>query len=254
MSDSKTQERPSRIEIMRKGGWMPEELQAMVRNFNPRSDLGKLIKSILKYVPEEEARQELVAAAAGIITVESRLDAKVLRGQQIGDIHCLHRILYDGPDTARCTICGERYKVEDAGLLSERVITTAGVNYLAAQWAAANDTLTIRLFKYQGLGTGTTAEATSDTALVTELTTEYNPDNTRATGALTNPSANVIQCVATNTLDSGTPAITELGWFTQAATGGGTLWDRFKFSAINLTGANGDGLQGTTKATFSAGG
>jgi hypothetical protein len=48
--------------------------------------------------------------------------------------------------------------------------------------------------------------------------------------------------------------VTEHGIFMQAATGGGTLWDRSVFAAINLTGANGDGLQSTYVLTCTAGG
>lgn len=231
---------------------MPDQLADMVRGFNPTSELGLLIKKMLPLCPNDEARQELVAAYVGNSQVLGSLEAVVLRGQQMGDIHCIHSLLWLPDNIAKCRTCGEIFKTERTGILSENVITTAGVNYLAALWAAANDTNTIRNFKYQGIGTGTGSESTSDTALGTELTSEYNPDSTRATGTLSNPSANVIQCVATNTLDSGTPAVTELGWF--SASSSGTLWDRFKFSAINLTGANGDGLQGTTKATFAAGG
>jgi hypothetical protein len=46
--------------------------------------------------------------------------------------------------------------------------------------------------------------------------------------------------------------VTEHGLF--SASSAGTLWDRSKFSAINLVGANGDGLQTTYDMTASAGG
>jgi hypothetical protein len=110
------------------------------------------------------------------------------------------------------------------------------------------------ILRYHGLGTGTTAAATGDTGLQTELTTEYT-GNVRATGTLTEgASANIFRSVGTNTLDSGTPAVTEHGVLSQAATGGGTLLDRHVFSAINLDGAAGDGLQSTYDFTLSAGG
>ena len=106
---------------------------------------------------------------------------------------------------------------------------------------------------HHGIGTGVAAEAVGDTALATELTTEYNPDNVRDTGTQGENGANVYQTVGVNTLDSGTPAITEHGVLTQAATGGGTLLDRSVFSAINLDGGAGDGLQSTYEITFTAG-
>jgi hypothetical protein len=105
--------------------------------------------------------------------------------------------------------------------------------------------------KYHGLGTGSTAEANGDTALVTELTTEYNPNSTRATGTTTEASATVFESVATNTLD-GTPgaALREHGLF--SASSAGVLWDRTVFAAITLS--SGDGLQSTYDMTASAGG
>jgi hypothetical protein len=148
-------------------------------------------------------------------------------------------------------IHGEDGSRDDYGVVSRRVVTTAGVNYLAADFGGgASD---VNLFKFHGIGTGAVAEAIGDTALGTELTTEYNPNSTRATGSQAN-STNTYTTVGTNTLDSGTPAVTEHGVFTQAATGGGTLWDRSVFSAVNLTGANGDGLQSTYVLTCTAGG
>lgn len=143
-------------------------------------------------------------------------------------------------------------RILDFGLASLRLVTTAGVNFIVD---AFQNSVELEILKYHGIGTGTTAEAAGDTALVTELTTEYNPDNTRATGSLTEgASANIFRTVGTNTLDSGTPAVTEHGILSQAATGGGTLLDRSVFSAINLVGANGDGLQTTYDYTLSSGG
>lgn len=136
----------------------------------------------------------------------------------------------------------------DLGLVSLRVVTTAGVNYLASCF---DNTAEPELFKFHGFGTGTTAEASGDTALVTELTTEYSVDSTRPTGTQAH-STNTYTTVGTLVTDSGTPAVTEHGVF--SATSAGTLWDRTKFAAINLVGANGDGIVATYVATFPAGG
>jgi hypothetical protein len=46
--------------------------------------------------------------------------------------------------------------------------------------------------------------------------------------------------------------VTEHGIFSQAATGGGTLWDRSVFSAINVV--SGDSIQFTYTCTVSSGG
>src|SRR4249920_998004 len=58
------------------------------------------------------------------------------------------------------------------GLASLRVITTAGVTEVCTRFAGTS-AASIANFKYHGFGTGTTAENAADTALVTELTTEY---------------------------------------------------------------------------------
>ena len=138
------------------------------------------------------------------------------------------------------------------GLASLRVVTTAGVNFMVDAFQNLTE---LENMKYHGIGTGTNAEAVGDVALQTELTTEYNPDNTRATGTLTEgASANIFRTVGTNTLDAGTPSVDEHMILTQAATGGGTGLDRSKFTAIGLTGANGDGLQTTYDLTITAGG
>lgn len=137
------------------------------------------------------------------------------------------------------------------GLVGLRVVTTAGVNFLVD---ALQGLVEPEVLKYHGIGTGSTAEAVGDTALVTELTTEYNPDSTRATGSLTEGGgANVYRTVGTNTLD-GTPgaALREHGIFSQAATGGGTLLDRTVYGAITLN--SGDGLQSTYDLSVSSGG
>lgn len=137
--------------------------------------------------------------------------------------------------------------------LSYRVITDAGVAFLVDDWDVntASGTNDITTLRYHGCGTGTTAEAASQTALVTESTTALNPDSTRATGTQSQPSANILQSVGTLTFDA-SAAITEHGLFSQAATGGGTLWDRSVFSAINVV--SGDSVQFTYSATVSSGG
>jgi hypothetical protein len=81
------------------------------------------------------------------------------------------------------------------------VITTAGVTFLRDDWNAnAQDYTT---FNFHGIGTGTNAEAVGDTALQTESTTALNPDNTRATGTRSTPSATVWRSVGTLTADCG---------------------------------------------------
>lgn len=140
--------------------------------------------------------------------------------------------------------------VVDLGLASMRVVTDAGVAYLTGDMNAAAGGNDISLFKYHGFGTGTNAEAAGDTALQTELTTEYVVNSTRPTGSQAN-STNTYTTVGTLSPDSGgTIAVTEHGIFSASAAG--TLWDRSKFSAVNLV-ASSDSLQATYVATFPSG-
>jgi hypothetical protein len=139
--------------------------------------------------------------------------------------------------------------VVNYGLVSTRVVTTAGVNWIVSAFA---NTVEMEIMKYHGVGTGGTAEAIGDTALVTESTTALNPDSTRATGTTTvGASNNIYRTVGLVTFDA-SAAITEHGIFSQAATGGGTLLDRSLFSAINVI--SGDSISFTYELTFSAGG
>lgn len=126
--------------------------------------------------------------------------------------------------------------------LGSGLVTTAGVNYLAADFAAgASD---INLFRYHDSGTGTTAAAIGDTTLQTQA-----GPATRATGSQSS-STNVYTTIGTIAY-TGTLAITEWGLFNQAAQGG-SLWDRRVFTAINVV--NGDSIQFTYNLTCTAGG
>jgi hypothetical protein len=107
------------------------------------------------------------------------------------------------------------------------LVTTAGVNILAADFVAGAS-LRINAFNFHDSGTGTTAAAIGDTALVTQA-----GPTTRATGTQSTPSAGQYRSVGTISYTS-TLAITEWGLFSQAAQGT-TLWDRRVFSAINVT-------------------
>lgn len=140
-------------------------------------------------------------------------------------------------------------RVEHLGLISTKLVTDAGVAFLVDDWDNNGQDLTT--LNYHGCGTGGTAEAAGDTALVTESTTALNPDNTRATGTRSQPAANQYRSVGTLTFDA-SAAVTEHGIFSQAATGGGTLWDRSLFSAINVV--SGDSIQFTYTCTVSSGG
>lgn len=134
------------------------------------------------------------------------------------------------------------------GLVSLDVVTTAGVNFLVDAW---QNSVELEIMKYHGVGTNSTSPVIGDTALGAESTTALNPDNTRGTGTLTEgASANVFRTVGTLTADASI-AMTEWGLFSQAATGGGTMFDRATFNVVNLVAS--DTVTWTFDCTFAAG-
>lgn len=135
----------------------------------------------------------------------------------------------------------------DYGVLSRRVVTNNGVAYIVDAW---QNTVELENMKYHGCGTGGTAEAAGDSALVTESTTALNPDSTRASGTQSEPATNQLTSTGLVTFDA-SAAITEHGLFSQAATGGGVLFDRSLFSAINVV--SGDAISFAYTVTFTSG-
>lgn len=138
----------------------------------------------------------------------------------------------------------------DLGLASCRVVTTTGVNFIVDAFQGLVEP---EIMRYHGVGTGGAAEAVGNTALTTELTTQYSVASTRPTGSLGELSgnANTFETAATITV-SATVALTEHGIFSQAATGGGVMLDRTLFSTVNLL--NGESLQATYDLAFPSGG
>lgn len=239
-------------EIRFKYSSVDADLMDRLRHFNPRTHVGSLVLEAYKYLPAELAN-ELIVAMAGTVVIQTSHQAIKLASRCYGDVYCQHVYTPAGEkDAWHCPKCGEVWDITDYGINSRHVVTNDGVKNIVDVWNSGGQAL--NLWKYVGIGTGTGVEAATDSALGAELTTEYVSNNTRATGTISQPSNNVARVVDTNTLDSGTPAVTEAGLFHQAANSGGVLWDRFKFSAINLVGANGDGLQSTINSTFTAGG
>lgn len=133
-----------------------------------------------------------------------------------------------------------RLRVNDRG-----IVTTAGVNYMASDFASGGVTPTISGFKFHASGVGTTAAAVGDTTIQTDPT----PAPARVSGTASNPAANQYRSVATIAY-TGTNAITEWGLF--SALTAGTLWDRRVFAAINVV--SGDSIQITYTLTVNNGG
>lgn len=130
--------------------------------------------------------------------------------------------------------------VVDLGVLSRRLITNNGVKFITD---AFMNTVEAETMNFHDCGTGTTAEAVTDTALVTPY------GGSRATGTQSEPSNGLYRSVGTISFTS-TLAITEHGIF--SAVSSGVLMDRSVFTAINVV--NGDSIQFTYTITFTAGG
>lgn len=126
------------------------------------------------------------------------------------------------------------------GVISVRKVTTAFRDYIV-DGLQNSTTSPLSAFKYHACGTGTNAEANTDSTLQTEVGARVA--GTQVEGA----TANVYKTVATIT-PGGSYAITEHGVFSAAANG--TLMDRSVFSAINVTAA--DSIQFTYECTFNA--
>lgn len=165
----------------------------------------------------------------GLVIARDRGQAILTAGQMF-DTHLVARHLRNG----------EVVKEYDLG---SGVVTTEGVNYLAADFASgAND---INLFRYHDSGTGSTAAAIGDA----DLGTPAGP-TTRATGSQS-ASTNTYTTVGTIAY-TGVLAITEWGLFTTAARTTTEIWDRKVFTAINVV--SGDSIQFTYVLTITAGG
>jgi hypothetical protein len=124
--------------------------------------------------------------------------------------------------------------------LGDGLVTTAGVNLLAADWT--NVTATLKSANWHDSGTGTTPPTVGDTIMQTPT------GNARLPGAQSNVT-NVYQTVATLSY-GGVFAITEWGLFT--AVSSGTMWDHRTFTAINTVA--GDTIQFTYQLTVVSGG
>jgi hypothetical protein len=191
-----------------------------------------------------------IGRVTGMVTMEARLSGRVYRRPilPLEQLFKLRELLDQNVDVRELqSYFGGR--VVDYGTLSTRVVTDAGVAYIVDAFQNLTE---LENFKYHGYGTGTTAEAASQTGLITELTTQYAVDNTRVTGSQTEGAANIYRSVATLSPDTGgTIAITEHGLFSAAS--GTTLLDRSVFSAINVA-AGADSLQTTYDLTVASGG
>lgn len=137
----------------------------------------------------------------------------------------------------------------DLGLVGINQVVDNGVGFIVD---AFQNIVELETMNKHGIGTGATAEGSTETDLVTELTTQYTTDNTRATGTTAEgATANIYQTVATNGVDA-TVALREHGIFDNATVGSGVLLDRTLYALINLD--SGDSLESTYELTLNSGG
>lgn len=129
--------------------------------------------------------------------------------------------------------------IEDRRLLSTKVVTDAGVNFIVDAFQGSEQ---VRDFNYHGAGTDNTAENASDTTLGTEV--ESRATGTQGEGS----STNIYQSVGTVSFTA-TRSIVEHGIF--SATSGGTLLDRSVFTSIGVD--SGDSIEFTYELTVPSG-
>lgn len=218
-----------------KDGWVPEHLRPQFKTWSPKTGLSFAILRLLRdlerqgVLPDPDAIGEILEHIWRTVVISSELRVQVFRHPDSP-----HRI-------------GD-YLVEDYGVVSRKLVTDAGVAFVVD---AFQNSVELENMKFHGIGTATTAESAAQTALTTEITTAYNPDNTRATGSTTEHAANIYKTIGLNTVD-GAATIEEHGVFTQAATGGGTMLDRSLTGTQTLS--SGDGLNSDYRLTLTSGG
>lgn len=189
-----------------------------------------LERTLRRYLPNERMRYHIrntPAHVRGLPVVAMRAFSKITGVPTLASTLSIKLNRADGT-------------VLDLGIVSRRVVTTAGVNFLATCFI---NTAEPETFNYHASGTGVTAENITDTAMGTDSGVS------RVTGTQSNSSSNVYQTVGTMAYVS-TKAITEHGVF--SASTAGTLWDRSVFSAVNVI--SGDSITFTYQLTLTAGG
>jgi len=107
---------------------------------------------------------------------------------------------------------------------SRNLVTNVGIAFITSRMIGTTDAVA----SHMALGTGTTAAAATQTALVAEVGRVANTSATRVTTTVTNDS---VDYVATFNAGTATGAITEAGLFNAASAG--TMIARTVFAVIN---------------------
>jgi len=140
----------------------------------------------------------------------------------------------------------KRYEQTHFGPINNNIPNAAETALRDCLGGTGTPTCTVaQAWKYHGLGTSATAVAETDTGCTTELTTQYNPDSTRATGSQTNNGANIYRTVGTNTVDG---AATVEEFCLMSAASAGTIWTHILTGTVSLSAS--DSLQTTYDLTI----
>ena len=145
----------------------------------------------------------------------------------------------EGSLDARVCFDGKWY---DLGCVGKQSVTTAFCELMVDQ--LITETSVWGDFKTHQLGTGSTAESTAHTALVT-------PVETATAGTQVEDSSVVYKSIATLSITA-TRILREHGIFNNATPASGTMLDRTMFDIVTLY--SGDSYEATYKLTCTAGG
>lgn len=130
---------------------------------------------------------------------------------------------------------------ERLGVASRRVVTNVGVEFIVDAFL---NTVELEAMNAHGIGTSSTAENVTDTALGVEV-------ETRVSGSQSKPATNQYRSTGTITA-TGARVVVEHGLFNSTTVGGSKLFDRSVFAAVNL--ATSDSIQCEYTLTLTAGG
>ena len=147
-----------------------------------------------------------------------------------------------GKAELQMTVIRANGNVENLGVVSKKKVTGAFVTDIVAN--LVTHAATFQAYKYHDCGTGSTAEANTQTALVTPFGGARVAGTQVAGGTSTAPTYTSVATISF----TGTFAVTEHAIFNASTVG--TMLDRSLFSAVNVV--NGDSIQFTYVLTINA--
>jgi hypothetical protein len=191
--------------------FVPAAIARKLAGFSPRSDVGKFIRACLPHLPADMAG-ELIDKFTSILILESSLAV-------------VHLSDFD-PNL------GIWHRADDYGIVSRKVVTTAGVNYLVDCW---QNLQTLSTMRCHAIGTSANAENIADTGCVAEIATGTYTALVRATGTLEEgATANIFRSAGTNQVAAGVTLVEHMLMNTNTR-GLGTGWDRSVWGGTTIS-------------------